>query len=427
MTKSKIGFVASISFVMGNMIGSGVFLIPASLALYGWVSLWGWGAAAFISGLLAIIYGKLAQWHPQAAGGPYGYTRLVFGEFPAFLVAWGYWVSIWCTNAAIVVALTGYLTVFFPFIGRSSIYSAGTALLFVWGFTAINSRSIATLGIIQFITLILKIIPILFIALAGILYADFDLVFSPNKSGLTFWGAVTSATTITFFAFLGLESATIPGEDTENPAQTIKSATIWGTLLTTIVYILSSVAVMGILLPERLALSSAPFAEAAQTFLGSTAKYLVAGGAVFSTIGALNGWIFVQGRVPLAAARDHLFPQIFGKSNRFGSPSWGIVVSSVLISLLVMANYSKTLVEAFTFMMKLSTLSVITTYLFSVLAFVKTFHSLGYKERAWFWSVALMSIAGLVWVTIGCGVEIILLGLLLLAAGIPFYLWMKKV
>ncbi|MEJ0033866.1 MAG: amino acid permease [Bacteroidota bacterium] len=153
--------------------------------------------------------------------------------------------------------------------------------------------------------------------------------------------AITASTTLTLFAFLGLESATIPAENIRNPEKNIAKATIIGTLLTMVIYVLGTIAVMGILPPEVLKTSQAPFADAAAAIWGETARYLVAGGAVIATFGALDGWILIQGQMPMAAARDKLFPAFFTIKNKKGMPIVSIIVSSVLISIMMAMNFSR--------------------------------------------------------------------------------------
>lgn len=408
------------------MIGSGVFLLPASLAAYGAISIVGWICSSLGAIALAIIFGNLGKLAPNTTGGPYAYTRLGLGRLPAYLVAWGYWISIWCTNAAIAVALVGYLEVFFPVLGQNQLLAVLTGLGFIWLFTWVNSKPIKTVAFVQLVTTILKIVPIILIAFIGIAYIKMDHFTPFNLSGETSFSAITATTTLTLFAFLGMETATVPSSSIKNAASTIKKATVFGTLITIIVYILSSVAIMGIVPPEVLVTSNAPFADAAALFWGEAAKYIVAAGAVIATMGALNGWILIQGQIPMAAAHDHLFPKIFGEINKNRSPIIGIVISSVLASILMGLNYTKSLVDAFTFMMKLSTLSVLTPYILSTVSLLILLKK---KEG----SIPLgkgilsgLSILFCTWVIIGCGAETVLWGLALLVIGIPFYAYLTK-
>ena len=423
--ESKLGFWSSSALVVGNMIGSGIFLLPATLAVYGGISLLGWVFAAVGAILMALVFGELGRLAPETTGGPYAYTKISLGEFPAYLVAWSYWISIWCTNAAIAVALVSYLTVFIPTLGQSPVAAVLTGLSVIWFLTWTNSKRIRTVGFVQLITTILKLVPILMIGLVGIFYFKAENFPSFNLTGDSNFFVFTAVTTLIFFAFLGMESATIPGSKIKNAETTIKKSTIAGTIVTAAVYLLSTVAIMGILPHETLATSNAPFADAAQVFWGDYAKYIVAAGAVISTFGALNGWILLQGQIPLSAAQDKLFPKIFGKLNVNGSPAMGLVLSSILATILMALNYAKSLVDAFAFMLLLSTLSVLAPFIFSTASYV--LESYKRKERNLPGKILLgvLAFGFCLWVMAGSGEEVVFWGFLLLMAGIPFYVWMK--
>jgi len=421
VVKNRLGFWSSTSLVVGNMVGSGIFLLPASLALYGTISLFGWLFSSLGAILLAIVFGELSKILNKHPGGPYYYTRKSFGDLPAFLVAWGYWISIWCTNAAIVIALLGYLGVLIPALNTNPVLSISTGLFFIWFFTWINSRKISTIGFVQTFTTLLKIVPIVLVGFIGVFYIDLNNFYPFNGSGQSNFDAITATTTLTFFAFLGMESATIPSDKVNNASQTIKKATIYGTLFTIIIYLMSTISIMGIIPLDDLATSNAPFADAAEIISGNFSRKVVAIGAVIATMGALNGWILIQGQIPMSASIDGLFPKVFGKKNSNNSPISGIIISSVLISFLLLFNYSKTLVEAFTFMIKLSTLSVITPYLFSTACL-----ALLSKTNNFRLIISFLAFIFSIWIIIGCGLETVSLGFLMLLTGIPFYFWLKR-
>ena len=417
----KLGLLSSTSLVIGNMVGSGIFLLPASLAIYGTISIIGWLFSSVGAILLALVFGELSKISNKNPGGPYYYTRKSFGDLPAFLVAWGYWISIWSTNAAITVALLGYLGVLFPELNSNPILSICTGLFFIWFFTWVNSQKIRTIGLVQTVTTALKIIPIVFIGFIGIFYIDFSNFYPFNASDQSNFEAITATTTLTFFAFLGMESATIPSDKVNNASQTIKKATIYGTLFTIIIYLMSTISIMGLIPLDDLANSNAPFADAAEIISGSYSRKLVAIGAVIATMGALNGWILIQGQIPMSASIDGLFPKIFGKKNSNNSPISGIIISSILISFLLLFNFSKTLIEAFTFMIKLSTLSVITPYLFSTACL-----ALLSKTNNFRLIISFLAFIFSIWIIIGCGIETVTLGFIMLLTGIPFYFWLKR-
>ena len=426
MNNQRIGFAASLALVVGNMIGSGIYMLPASLAPFGGISLVGWICSSLGAILLATLFGNLSRVLPNANGGPYAFTRAGLGDFPAYLVAWGYWISIWSTNAAITVALVGYLGVFFPVLKTTPSLAVLTGLAFIWLFTWINTRSLRTVGWVQVTTTALKVIPIFVIGLIGIWYFDIDHLQPFNRSGGSNFSAITTTTTLTLFAYLGMESATIPAAQTEGPSNTIRRATITGTAITILLYILSSAAVMGIVPPELLANSSSPFADAAALFWGGASQYIVAAGAILATMGALNGWLLMQGQIPMAASIDGLFPQVFRKLNRKSQPAIGIVISSVLVSVLMLANFSKSLVGAFTFMMTLSTLSVITPYVFSAASYALHVGNKPLAQRRKAYLLALGAFLFALWIIIGSGQEVVFWGFFLLLAGIPFYVVLKR-
>ncbi|MEM8485334.1 MAG: amino acid permease [Bacteroidota bacterium] len=427
MADKKIGFWPSTALVVGNMIGSGIFLLPASLALYGGISLLGWLVAAGGAMLLAVVFGNLGRYAPDATGGPYAYTKISLGEFPAFLVAWGYWISIWSTNAAITVALVGYLAVFFPVLSINPMAAILTGLCFIWLITWVNTKSLQTVGVVQLTTTVLKVVPIFLIGLLGLFYLKGAGTFPVfNLSGESNISALTATVTLTFFAFLGVESATIPSANIKDAARTVKKATVVGTVVAIVAYVLSSAVIMALIPAETLANSSAPFADAAAVMWGESARKLVALGAVISTLGALNGWILIQGQIPMAAATDKLFPKVFGKQNKSGAPAVGIVLSSILVSVLMMTNYHKSLVEAFTFMMLLSTLSVLTPYLFSIASYGLMVFEKEEEGKKGKLIVALLAFCFSMWIVIGCGHEVVFLGFILLMMGIPFYVWLRR-
>jgi basic amino acid/polyamine antiporter, APA family len=422
--KGKIGIWTATSLVIGNMIASGLFMLPATLAVYGGVSLIGWlisGAGALC---LALVFSWLSKIKPNATGGPYAYTRDGMGDFAGFLVAWGYWISVWCTNAAIAVAFVSYLTIFIPALSNNPFLSVGTGLSAIWFLTWINTKGVKEAGIVQVITTILKLAPLLIITLGGLFYLNPDHFIPFNVSSESNLSVITSATTLTLFAFLGLESATIPSGNIKDPEKTIPRATIIGTLLTTAIYFLGTVAVMGLIPPSELHLSQAPFADAAATIWGEGARYIVAGGAVISTFGALNGWILIQGQMPYAAARDKIFPKIFAKESKNGTPVTGIVISSVLISILMSMNFTRSLADTFTFMILLTTLTVLLPYLFSIISLVM----LEYKQKkltSFKLIVSVLAFLYSMWAIIGSGEEIVYWGFILLMAGLPFYAWIQ--
>jgi APA family basic amino acid/polyamine antiporter len=421
-----LGLWRSTALVVGNMIGSGVFLLPASLAVYGGISLFGWAFSSVGALLLALVFAHLGRMVPKA-GGLYVYTRLGFGEFPGFLVAWGYWISIWCGNAAIATAFAGYVGVFVAPLSRDPLLAGITAAGAIWLLSWVNATGVRNAGIVQLVTTVLKLLPLVAIGTLGLFFFD-PANFTPfNLSGEPPLPAITATAALTLWAFLGLESASIPADDVIDPRRTIPRATILGTLVAAVVYMMGTVAVMGVVSPAMLARSTAPFADAASAMWGGWASYAVAAGAAVSCFGALNGWILLQGQIPLAVSRDGLFPAAFARLSKRGTPVVGIVISSALATVLISVNYTRGLVEQFTFILLLATLTSLVPYVFcSAADVVLSLRKVEETNRVpWSRTLLVPGLAFLfsLWAIGGSGRDTVYWGFLLLLAGIPVYAW----
>src|SRR5829696_9196952 len=121
--KRSMGLWMATALVVGNMIGSGVFLLPSSLAAYGGISIVAWLLTTAGAVLLALVFARLGRAYPRT-GGPYAYSRKAFGDFVGFQTAWGYWIAAWAGNAAIAVAFVAYLTVFWDELATNNLLAA---------------------------------------------------------------------------------------------------------------------------------------------------------------------------------------------------------------------------------------------------------------------------------------------------------------
>ncbi|MBI2213970.1 MAG: amino acid permease [Acidobacteria bacterium] len=425
--RPKLGFWMTTALVVGNMIGSGVFLLPSSLARFGALSLVAWVFTAAGSVLLALVFARLATM-VSGAGGPYIYARAAFGDFAGFLVGWGYWLSIWASNAAIATAFTGYLTVFWGAPGRSNARAGLVTIALIWLLTAVNVAGVRIAGGVQLVTTILKTAPLLAIAAIGLARLNPSQFTPLNPSGEPLLAAISAAATLTLWAFLGLESATVPADDVEIPERTIPRATIVGTLFAAAIYIASSAAVMGIIPRDALATSTAPFADAARLLFGDWAAYIIAAGAVVSTLGALNGWILMQGQLPAAAARDGLAPPRFGRLSANGTPALALVSTSVIVTVIVLMNYTRGLVAMFTFLILLSTLMTLVPYVFCSMALLVLARERSEAKRIPAGIVVLggLAFAYALWAVGGAGKDAVFWGMILMLGSVPVYVILRR-
>jgi APA family basic amino acid/polyamine antiporter len=424
----KLGFWMATALVVGNVIGSGVYLLPASLAPYGRNGLLGWLFTAGGALLLAVVFAALGRAFPRD-GGPYVFTRAAFGELAGFVVAWGYWVSVWVGNAAIATGAVSYTSAFAPWIARVPGASALVTVAVVWLLTLVNCWGVRAAGWVQAVTTVLKLLPLLAVAVVGGFYVTRENLVDFTRVPLTLDG-VTAAATLSLWALLGFESATVPADKVEDPARTVPRATMLGTVVTALVGMLACCTVLLVVPAAQLAASNAPFADAARVFWGERSATLVAVFAAISAYGALNGWILLQGELPFAMARDGVFPRAFARESPRHTPVFALITTSALVTLLVLANSQASMAQVFTFMILLATTANLVAYLVCSLALLVLMRrgALGQARRG---TPGLAVIGGLgalysLWAIAGAGREAMRWGAVLLLAALPVYALMKR-
>jgi len=428
VTARPLGFWMCVALVVGNMIGSGVFMLPASLAPYGWNAVIGWVLTIGGALCLAFVFARLAKSFPKA-GGPYAYTQEAFGRTAGFMVAWSYWISLWVGNAAIATGTVSYLSVFFPQIATVPGLHGGVTVALVWGLTALNCYGAKSAGRLQVVTTVLKLMPLLAVmVLAFVIVGKTGghAVTPLHLSDLTPVG-ITSAATLTLWALLGLESATVPAEKVHDPERTIPRATLVGTAFTGVIYLVVCSAVVLLTPPDVLKGSNAPFADFVGLHGGGDARLVLAGFAAISAFGALNGWVLLQGELPYAMAKGGVFPAFLAKTSKRGTPVRAHILSSALLTVLVMLNYSKSMAELFTFIALLATAASLFTYLFCALAALRLQMRGRMDASIALTVVAIVAAVYSVWTLYGAGGQATLWGLVLLLAGLPIHLLMKRV
>lgn len=417
--RGKIGFWACWSLTVGIMIGSGVFLLPSVLAPYGLLSFGGWLLTAGGSILLSLVFARLAR-RTKRSGGVFVFTRDAFGDLPGFLIAWGYWTCYWIANPAIAMAFVGYLAVFVPSLENNLSLQATASSIIMWLCIIINMRGLKEATFFQLIMAILKLIPLLLIIGLGFFVGTTDNFPEANPQGLSIWQSLAATALLTMWAFSGMEAGTVPAGDVKNPEKTVPRAIVLGTITVAFVYIASTAAVMSLVPAEVLVKSTSPFAEAARA-LGAWGPSLIAIGAMISTAGALNGTTFVAGQIPMAVALDGLGPKFFAKRNSGGSPTTSLLIVGVLTSILLIANFSKGLIDAFTFLIMVSTLAFMLPLIVCSLAeFIYSLKGEAKPEKGWA-AIAMAAFLYSIFAALGSGLEVVAWGVGFILLGIPVY------
>ncbi|HPO19231.1 MAG TPA: amino acid permease [Rubrivivax sp.] len=424
----SLGLAACVAVVVGNMVGSGFYLSPAAVAPYGLLAVLMWIVMGVGAICLGLTFARLATVVP-ATGGPYAYTRMAYGDFAGFLVAWGYWISVWASLPAIAFAFAGSLMNMLPVLNNKAMALALT-LGAIWAVVGINLRGVKAAGLFAAVTTYAKLVPFAGIALAGLFWVQRENLSQFNPSGEPLLSAAAALAPLTMFAYLGLESATVPAGDVRDAARTIPRSTIIGVAIAAALYVLGTLVVLGVVPREQLMRSVAPFADAARLMWGDGAALAVALAVIVSSIGALNGWTLLMGQVPMAAAHDRLFPAFFGRLSARGVPAQGIVVSAALATLLVasQAMGSPGVRAFYNLLVSLSTMTAVVPYAFCALAvpLVAAWHGQRGAGAPRVGVVELIAFAFSLFTIYGCGPEAVLYGLTLLLLGLPVYVWQQR-
>jgi len=365
------GLPAAIALIMGSIIGVGVFNLPTSLAPYGPITLVSMGLTTVGALALAVLFGALSRRLP-ADGGPYAYARAAFGNPLGFMNAWSYWITAWAGNAAIAVGWVLYVE---HFVNKSHHKWASILLVLIglWLPAFVNLSGVRNMGSIQVITTILKFFALAFMSTVGLFYIHGANYTPWNVSTQSTIAAIGSGMAIALFSYIGVECASVAAGKVRDPDRNVGRATILGTLATAVVYMLSLIAIFGIIPNATLQSTSEPFSTAANAIFGGTwAGDVMALLVIVSGLGALNGWTMICAEMPLAAAKDGLFPERFARLNKAGVPGFGIVASTTLASLAMLLNYAGSDgASAFTTLVLMTGITAAIPYLFSAAAQIK--------------------------------------------------------
>lgn len=422
--RRKLGLTMCVALVVGNMIGSGVFLLPASLAPLGWNSVYGWLVTIAGSLCLVTVLARLARGRAGSCA-PFSYPAAAFGPGTGFLVAWSYWISCWVANATLAIAAVSNLSIVWPGLAAPGA-PAAAAIGLLWLFTLVNCLGVRTAGEVQILTTILKLLPLGgAILVGGWLFATGSGTVAAHDSVPISATGVGAAATFTLFAMLGFESAMAAGDRAEDAERTVPRATVIGALIAGLAYLLACSAVTLMLPAAQVQSSNAPFATFFSTLVDPALGPVVAAFVAIAALGALNGFVLLQAEMPLALVREGLLPRWVAKFNRNAIPYRIHIVSSGLATLVVLANYSRGLASLFQFMVLVTTSVSIILYLACALAGIKLALEGKFAASPGFLAIAAAAFAYSAWAFYGAGIEPSLWSLAMTAAGIPVYFLMR--
>ena len=421
-SSGKMSLTQTTMLVAGNMIGTGLFLLPANLASVGGIAVFGWLVATAGAAALGLVFAKLGELEPKE-GGPYAYARDFLGPYVGFQTNYVYWFGNWIGNIAIAVAAVGYLAEFIPIISTPPASVFATAGV-IWLLTLVNIRGPRVVGVLETWTMSLALIPILGIAFLGWFWFDADTFRAGwNVSGGSNGHAVLRAASIALWAYMGVESAAVSAGVIENPKRNIPLATMMGLGLAAVVYMLSSTVIMGIIPNAELQVSHAPFAEAARLAFGTPGMVIVAICAILKSVGSLGGWMLLVGQSAKAAADDGMFPSVFGRMNRHGVPGLGLAIVGVLMTVVLFATMSPTIAGQFSRIIDLAVILVVVPYIYSAVAVVKVVydHELPRRTFLTYKWIALAAVAYCLATILGGDQSTVVNAFVALLLSVPLY------
>jgi APA family basic amino acid/polyamine antiporter len=427
-----LGVTSATALVIGSIVGTGVFTMPAVMAGAGTMSIIVLAVISVGALLLAVLFGQLTKRIPNSDGGLYAYSRHEFGDFAGYTVGWCYWIQSWAGNAAIVSSWVFYVDALFNWNHVSGMANWGIAMVGLWIPAVINLAGVRQMAWFQNITVVLKFLPLLFVGAVGWLFVK-DANFGPfNASGGSLYSGIGIAAGVALFSFIGVEAAAITAKRVRDPQVNVGRASVYGTIASAVLYVLVTAAVMGLVAHHTLVGTGSPFVNAFHTMFPHTswAPRFIAAVAVISGIGALNGWTLIVTETSRAIAQDDLFPRPFAWKDAKGTAWFGILVGTALPSLLMLWRYSTSSgLTVFTYLVDLSVVTVAIPYFFSAIAQLTFLVSRRRKVQGWALardlSVAGASVLFSMWVTFASGYQVVYQALVVILAGLVLYAFLN--
>lgn len=369
MLPKKLGLYAVLAIVFGSQLGSGIFVLPSTLAIYGIFGIYGWFFAGIGAILLAMVFSHLCSTFPYT-GGPHSYIKETFGNIPAFFIGWAYWLVSWISNTVVVIASIAYLIPLLGGISQTAELTLEITLLLIimW----LNCKSVVLSGKVELVLTTIKFIP--FIIVPAIIIWNFDasnIAMAPEIQKLSYSKISAIVTVLCFWGFIGVECATTPADSVENPSKTIPRAIVFGTSAVALIYLINNIAIMGVIPAEKLAVSSAPFVDALKNVAGEKISLILSLIASIVCIGTLNAWVLTSAQISLGLAQDGLFPKFFAKKNSNGSPYIGVIICCVGMIPILILTKNENLSKQISYIIDFSVLTFVMVYFACCLASLK--------------------------------------------------------
>lgn len=411
--KRPFGFWTAVAFVVGGVIGAGIYVVPGSFAAYGWNGPLAWVAGGIGALIIGRVLAALTAARPSQPG-LVAVIGLELGPIAGVLVGWGAWVSYWCANAYIALTSARYAGQIAPELAATPLRQAITASLLIVALTLLNLTGLKSSGRFQVVTTALKLLPLFaVVAIAlGMFGSDAGAAAATVARAPVALAPLVSATALAMVAIIGFESASIAAERIRDPERNVARATMTGIALSCVLYLVVCTAITLTMPAAELTNSNAPVALFISQHWGNWAGQAVAAFAVISTVGCLNVWVLLQSEIPLGLARAGQLPGWFGRTNTRDIAAFPLVLGSALTCLLLLAGSWRNGAALMDFMLRLTAASGLWIYAFAGLAALKA------RVRPLLAALALIFSLAMV---AGSGAEAAVLSIALMAVALPLY------
>lgn len=418
----KLGPVLATLLTVGNLVGSGIFLLPATLASVGGISLLGWLACAAGALLIGVVFSALTILRP-GVDGVADYARIALGRYAGFQSGFAYWASNWTGVVAISLALTGYLTVFLPVL-HAPVAAAGSTIAVIWMLTLVNILGPRMAGRFSGWTLALGVLPVAAVGVLGWFWFDPALYARNwNPGGRPLLEGAQASVLLIFWAYTGMESAIVAKSVMRRPERNVPIATLAGVLIATVIFVSASAAIFGLATSDELGQSSAPFALAIGRTLGAGLASAVAACAMLKAAGTANGITLVTAETTRASAATGYFPAFLARTDRRGTATSALVFLAVLETVTVLLTISPTLGRQFQILINISTFLTLVMYGWCAVALLRVSGEVSSPARR----LGLRLCAGLalafcVWTSVVSDLKLLFVGLGFLALTVPLWI-----
>ncbi|WP_305817884.1 putrescine-ornithine antiporter [Photobacterium leiognathi] len=367
-SSNKMGLMGLTTIVTVNMMGSGIILLPSSLAATGGIALLAWVITALGALAIAYAFAKCGMYCTDE-GGMSAYAEKAHGKSSFFIASYTYYVCLVISAVAIAVSCVGYLEYFIPWLKETPIHTfVGVISILIITMFA-NVRGAKITGQISTVTVWGIIIPVLGLSIIGWFWFDtkiFAEAWNPHDVSVT--SAIYSGMALTLWAFLGIESAGANSGTVENPERNVPLACMLATVFSAATYIASTTVIQGIIPNDILAKSDSPFGLVFAQMFNPFVGEIITAMAIMACVGSLLGWQFTNAQVSKVAADMRLFPKIFSDVNKYDAPFKGMMIMLALELLLAVMTISPTLLKQFNVLVNLAVFINMVPYILSLTA-----------------------------------------------------------